>query len=340
VILNSDTFATYPIFSWLAEPIQLIKNKDFTSLSALGGASGSRFEIWSAAFNMIKAFPLMGVGQGNFYHLSADIAFSKSHFLALNGGENAHNYFLQTFSELGLLGMIAFVLVFTFPFIYIQNKKLLLPASLGIFALLLGNIYSHSFLVRENLLLCSTLLGLMYLIATKHESRTLANNVLIKRTGARNILFAVAALFLGLATMNEIYRSFYTKIFEIGVDCFKIRPLTNDGWTSGVYELEIPQMKSGIEFNAFRPKPRFKSGDVELRIDLLQPDGLIAVSKKYNLIDGEVLKVNLSIPSNQTPSSAAVKVRIRTSNCFTPRNLGINEDSRGLGFYISNIVIF
>ena len=340
LILNSDVLATYPIFSWLVEPIQLIKNKDFTSFSVLGGASGSRFEIWSAALNMIKAFPLMGVGQGNFYHLSADVAFSKSHFLALNGGENAHNYFLQTFAELGLVGMIAFVLMFAFPFINTQNRKLLLPASLGIYALFLGNVYSHSFLVRENLLLCSALLALMYFEATKHGSPNSSGNESIQRIGTPKILLAIVVFILGLASVNEVYRSFYTKIFEIGVNCFKARPLTNDGWTSGVYELEMPRMKTGIEFNAFRPKPQFKSGDVGLRVDLLPLDGSGVLSKTYYLTDGRVKKINLSLLINQAPSLVGVKVLIRTSNCFTPRNLGINEDSRRLGFYISDVVIF
>jgi O-antigen ligase len=340
LIMYSDLLMTYPVFSWLIEPIQLIKNKDFTNLSVLGGASGSRFEIWSAAFNMIKAFPLMGVGQGNFYHLSADIAFSKSHFLALNGGENAHNYFLQTFAELGIVGIIGFVLVFTFPFINTKNRTLLLPAGLGIFALFLGNVYSHSFLVRENLLLCATLLGLMYFLASKYQTPEYSNNIVVNHFGVRNILIIVSVLLLGLGSVREVYQSFYAKIFEIGVNCFKVKPLTGDGWTSGLYELDVPSMKSGIEFNALRPKARFKNSDVEVRIDLLTHDGWAASSKTYHLTNGQVKKINVSLPNNQDPYTRGVKIRIRTSTCLTPRNLGINQDSRRLGFYISNIVIF
>lgn len=342
LIQNIDTFATYPIFSWLVEPIQLIKNKDFTSLSVLGGASGSRFEIWSAAFNMIKAFPLMGVGQGNFYHLSADIAFSKSHFLALNGGENAHNYFLQTFAELGLVGMIAFVLMFSLPFIHTQNRRLLLPASLGIFALFLGNVYSHSFLVRENLLLCSALLGLMYFAGFKYEFLNPYDHAHIKKIATRKRMLVIAVFFLGLASANEVIRSFHTKIFEIGVNCFQARPLTGDGWTSGILELMVPEKAKGISFEVFRPKNHglLKNNQIYLRMDLLTFDNKAVASKSVTILNGPSQQVNFNWNHELKNELDGRKLKIRASNCFTPRNLGINEDSRILSLRFSGLLFF
>lgn len=337
LILNSDTFATYPIFSWLVEPIQLIKNKDFTNLSVLGGASGSRFEIWSAALNMIKAFPLMGVGQGNFYHLSADIAFSKSHFLALNGGENAHNYFLQTFAELGLVGMIAFVLMFAFPFIHTQSRKLLLPASLGIFALFLGNVYSHSFLVRENLLLCAALLGLMYFVGSKHELLNPYSHGFIKKIAARKRLLVIAVFILGLASANEVYQSFYTKIFEIGVNCFQPRPLTEDGWASGKYEINLPESSRGLQIVVGRPFTKFFQNDFEVRFDVLGGNGVneSPLIGKLKMGQNQSFIVHLNEPSRNITSSG--EVIMRTSNCFTPRNLAINTDGRILGVRVHEL---
>jgi O-antigen ligase len=333
LIFNSDTFATYPIFSWLVEPIQLIKNKEFTSLSVLGGASGSRFEIWSAAFNMIKAFPFMGVGQGNFYHLSADIAFSKSHFMALNGGENAHNYFLQTFAELGLVGIIACILVFAVPFANIQNRKLLLPAGLGVFALFLGNVYSHSFLVRENLLLCAVLIGLMYHNAFIKESIKSYSFAFIEKQKAWKNLSIILLLVLGLASAHEVYSSFYTKIFEIGVDCFKSRPLTDDGWTSGIYEIKPPASSDAIELKAWRPKTMFSTDNFSIRIDILGRNGLSEDAFNRVLKLGE--RYTLQDISTLSENSAFKNVLVmRLSNCFTPRNLGLNTDGRILGIQI------
>lgn len=339
LVMYSDLLMTYPVFSWLVEPIQLIKNKDFTNLSVLGGASGSRFEIWSAAFNMIKAFPLMGVGQGNFYHLSADIAFSKSHFLALNGGENAHNYFLQTFAELGIVGIIGFVLVFAFPFINTKNRILLLPAGLGIFALFLGNIYSHSFLVRENLLLCATLLGLMYFLASKYQAPEYSNNTVVNHFGVRNILIIVSVLLLGLGSVREVYQSFYKHPFLIGENCFLYKPPTHDGWTSGVYMLNLPKGAHGVSVPLRVERPNLKNRPLIIYINLLnlKNDSFASSSKSWD--QSKTDEISVELPLGGMLSSDLI-ARLRLSSCYTPRNLGASTDGRILGVQVGSATLF
>ena len=340
LILNSDALARYSLFSWLVEPIQLLKNKDFTNLSELGGASGSRFEIWSAAFNMIKAFPLMGVGQGNFYHLSADVTFSKSHFLALNGGENAHNYFFQTFADLGLVGMSVFVLAFIFPIIVIKNRQILVPAALGILALFLGNLYSHSFLVRENLLLCATLLGLIYFLAAQDEKLHPPPHDIPAKFRGRHILVMAAVFVLGAASIKEIYQSFYTKIFEIGVNCFQARPLTEDGWTSGVYEMKPPYGTQNITFMIYRPRYMLAKKEFELRIDALDTQKESVATNVLKIASGESRIVTFTLPASMVKDASAGVIRMRIEGCFTPRNLGGSQDPRILGLQIQGLKAF
>ena len=147
---------------WINELFIQLKTRDLTSLSDLTGIFGSRIEIWSAANNMFSAYPFMGVGQGEFYRLSSNISFSRSYFLERNGGENAHNYFLQTLAENGLVGIGVFTAIFLMPWLLTRNRRLLYPAAIAILSLFLGNIFAHAFLVRENLLICASLLGLLY----------------------------------------------------------------------------------------------------------------------------------------------------------------------------------
>ena len=319
-------------------PIQLLTNQSPANWwSVIGGASGSRFEIWSGAFNMIKAFPLVGVGQGNFYHLSADLAFSKSHFLALNGGENSHNYFFQTFAELGLVGILLFVLAFILPIINAPHSKTLLPAALGIIALFLGNIYAHSFLVRENLLICATLLGLLYALAWSDASSSLLKlNLCFAKNKRSQLLGLVACLLLASASLYEIYQSFYTKIFDIGVNCFQPRPLTEDRWTSGVYEVEIPPSGKKLEILAQRPQTGRHPKDIRIRFD--EPgnhDPSALTPYIATMQDGKekALIFTLSQSIENFPHSR--KVIMRVENCFTPRNFGINTDGRILGIQIN-----
>jgi len=323
-------------------PIQLLINPSSTSWwSVIGGASGSRFEIWSGAFNMIKAFPLVGVGQGNFYHLSADIAFSKSHFLALNGGENAHNYFFQTFAELGLVGILLFVLAFILPIMNDPHRKVLLPPVLGIIALFLGNIYAHSFLVRENLLVCATILGLLYALAWSDQSAsTLKSNLWLPQSKRSQLLGFVVCFLLASASLYEVYQSFYTKIFDIGVNCFQPRPLTEDGWTSGVYEVLVSDHARGVKFIANRPsEKRHEKHQLKMRIDLQDSKSQTISSAIFPLENGAPTKIQFLLPMEDTNHLKGEILRIRIDDCFTPRNIGFNEDSRRLGIQISQFFI-
>lgn len=319
-------------------PFQLLINQSPSHWwSVIGGASGSRFEIWSGAFNMIKAFPLVGVGQGNFYHLSADIAFSKSHFLALNGGENAHNYFFQTFAELGLVGISLFVMAFILPIMNAPNRQTLLPVALGIIALFLGNIYAHSFLVRENLLVCAILLGLLYALAWPDPSTwILRPNLLLAQNKGCQLLGLVACLLLASASLHEVYQSFYTKIFDIGVNCFQPRVLTEDGWTSGLYEVEVPSAGKSLVIVGQRPQTGRYPKDIRIRFDEVSNNDPSAAFKA-NVIMQEgkerVLVFMLSQSIENFPHSR--KVIMRVENCFTPRNIGINIDGRILGVQVN-----
>jgi len=111
-----------PGLAWVGDLMTQMQSRRLNSLSDLGGMMGSRFEIWSAVANMFSAYPLMGVGEGEFYRLSSNISFARSEFLQLNRGENAHNYFLQVLAENGLVGILVFAIVFIVPYLACKNK--------------------------------------------------------------------------------------------------------------------------------------------------------------------------------------------------------------------------
>jgi O-antigen ligase len=344
-ICSAFAISTFTFFLVLnaESPIQSLTNQSPANWwSVIGGASGSRFEIWSGAFNMIKAFPLVGVGQGNFYHLSAEITFSKSHFLALNGGENAHNYFFQTFAELGLVGIFLFVMVFILPMMNARDRNIFIPSALGIIALFLGNIYAHSFLVRENLLVCATLLGLLYALSWPDPSNwTLKSNLLIVRYKKSQILSLVVCLLLAGASLYEVYQSFYTKIFDIGINCFQLRPLTVDGWTSGLYEIEVPPASKSFVISGQRPQTARYPKEIRIRFDEVNNNHTNALSNA-NIIMQEGKEQALIFKFNQPIENFPYsrKVIMRTENCFTPRNFGMNTDGRILGIQINEKILY
>ena len=121
-----------------------------------------RPELFRAAFFMFSDSPLFGVGQGNFFRLSSNLDISHSLYMSQKGGDNAHNYFLQTLAEVGLIGSSTFILAIVWPFFRIDQFSKIAAPVLVILAIALGNVFSHPLLVRPNLILFSVFLALMY----------------------------------------------------------------------------------------------------------------------------------------------------------------------------------
>ena len=79
-----------------------------------GGDKGStarsaqlRSQFLATSGRMIASAPLFGVGTGRYFDRSAE--FMSEELRTLYGNENAHNYFVQQFAELGLAGGALFV---------------------------------------------------------------------------------------------------------------------------------------------------------------------------------------------------------------------------------------
>lgn len=340
-----------PVLYFVADFMHEMQGRDLTNLRDLSGLFGSRIEIFTAAINMIKAYPLLGVGQGNFYHLSSDVLFSKSFFLAKNGGENAHNYFLQTFAETGLVGVSALLLAIIAPFCWNTKRGLLIPGAIGLCALCLGNLFAHSFLVRENLLLGAVLLGLLYVCALPSAANTQSTENEIAQVNLKSITslksntllpicLAVGVLVLTAMSWSEFRKSFHRYPFEIGLRCFKNEPLTADHWSAGVYEINLPAGARGIEIPVGVTRPNLMNHPVIARLDLIQEGvgSLSTISKTWDGSSNQVMRLTIPDGANNGPGS--IKARLRFSSCYTPRDLGVNTDGRRLGGQIGNVTFF
>ena len=325
---------------WINELFIQLKTRDLTSLSDLTGIFGSRIEIWSAANNMFSAYPFMGVGQGEFYRLSSNISFSRSYFLERNGGENAHNYFLQTLAENGLVGIGVFTAIFLMPWLLSRNRRLLYPAAIAILSLFLGNIFAHAFLVRENLLICASLLGLLYsqaLVGANTQSFPLTS---FSRYWKFGLIGIVISIFL--ASIYEFQSSFQQKPFLRGIDCYKVPlPITTDGWTSGAWEEHLPLDKRNLIANIKPGQPNLEKFPllVDLTFYSWEPGkGKVPIATETKeLRNNELVQIKLSLPVDFKRTSNIVTARLELINCFTPRNIGMSTDARRLGVQVRQI---
>ena len=328
-------------FSWMNDLFVQIHVRDLTNLSDLSGILGSRLEIWSAVVNMISNFPLMGVGQGEFYRLSSNGSFSKSFFLERIGGENAHNYFFQVLAENGFVGLFAFAFVFIFPWWICRSRENTLPALIALLSLFLGNLFAHAFLVRENLLLATAFLALIYSLAFTASSaspaKPLKKPVIPLADFFRKPLWLgvmVGIIFLGCTF--EIVSSFDKKPFLYGIDCFKLeKPISQDGWTSGAWEERIPLGTKEVELTLQPSQPNINHQPLAAQIQVLSWEAgkgkvpVAAISHEWQA--NEPATLHLLLPPEYIYSSNVISARLELSHCYTPRDLGVSTDARRLG---------
>ena len=79
-----------------------------------------RINFWESSFEMIKDFPFLGVGIGNWKILS--IKYGKNYLRDYEIPKHAHNDFLQIFSETGILGGSFFLLFLISPFYFLLKN--------------------------------------------------------------------------------------------------------------------------------------------------------------------------------------------------------------------------
>jgi O-antigen ligase len=190
-----------------------LHDKSFSGFATLNALSRDRLELHGAALRMGWAYPFFGIGLGDFFRLSAIIEFSGSPFMVRLGGENAHNYFFQTFAEVGFLGIFCFSLIFLVPVFKCSQRERLVPVAIAILSIFAGNVYSHSLIIKENLFLLTCLLAL--LIAHQSESTRIHYFERIKDSRLKvTALFCVisAVIFFSL---KEIDGSFYKIPFNL-----------------------------------------------------------------------------------------------------------------------------
>ena len=343
---------------WLADILQQLQQANLTNFETLNKISIYRLEMFVGALRMFAQFPVMGIGQGNFFHLSSILEFMGSPWVTQTGGENAHNYFLQTLAELGLIGALSFISVFLWPFIHCPEVKKLVPASVAIFAVFLGNFYSHSLITRENLFLLAVFVTLLYAhcasatedvahlprgstsqLLTGAEANGSAHSV----SGRRNaisifvLLFTVALTYLAYKEVSTAKNKFP---FEYGSDCNKPTAVHADGWTSGRLIITLPEGKSGINLTIDQNQVDAKLHPVSISLSILDLAGNSLHTVDYPAQASDQFSMQIALPERIKNDFQGGSVVMQLSKCFSPRNFGLKDDSRKLGVHLKSIEQF
>jgi len=90
-------------------------------------SSNGRFLYWSDAYEQVSDHPILGAGLGNWK--IASISYGKYHIKGYTVPYHAHNDFIHIFTEVGILGGIAYLSLFIiltfflFRLLYVQRKE-------------------------------------------------------------------------------------------------------------------------------------------------------------------------------------------------------------------------
>jgi O-antigen ligase len=340
---------------WLADILREIKSANLMDFEVLNKISTYRLEIFRGTLQMFWHFPLMGIGQGNFFHLSSIFDFMGSAWVAQAGGENAHNYFLQTLAELGLIGTFSFLVVFLWPLKNCNELKKLIPAIGAIVAMFLGNLYSHSLIIRENLYLLAVFVALLYAHCDKvaTDASTLrtgsagpgdaaeANATSAShRHGYSSLGFLACVIALAYFGYQEVSTAKNKFPFVYGSDCYKPTTAYTDGWSSGKLIIPLAEDKSGIRLVIDQNQHGAKIFPPDISLSILDQSGRLVHRVDYPRQASDQFSMAISIPEIKRKELQGGKVVMQLSKCFSPSNFGLKDDSRKLGVHLKSIEQF
>lgn len=340
--LTGLTLCSYFVFKnfWLSALTTFAHRLGFEHLAALNLALVYRPEIFSAALHIFSLFPLLGLGQGEFYRQASNHDLTQSYYLSLEqNGENAHNYFLQTLSETGLIGFLLFVFFVFYPLWKIKNKKALIPASIALGAVFVGNLYSHSMLVRENLFIAAVFIALMYAWMESESNLSLNRHFCLLNQAPYRYVF-VGVLLIGLIfAIKETYQSFKQFPFTVDTQCYKARPAYQDGWSNGLVQIPLPADAIGLRFQVLDMQPEQVKTPLAATLALVRgANNETVISKELKLHRAQTNMFEIVLPDNlRGIDTESYRVVLRLNHCFIPRNLGHSGDGRRLGIKLGKL---
>ncbi len=338
---------------WISSLVKLTTYFGLPDLNTINLKLSYRPEVYLAALKFFALYPILGLGQSEFYRQSADHTLTNSYFLSINqNGENAHNYFLQTLAETGLVGIAVFTLLIFYPIFRIKNKRALIPAGVALGAIFIGNIFAHSMLVRENLFIAACFIGLMYacmkdeqisavtadLNSNNKETKYSASSAKVKLL-RHSYLIAIFAIVVMVSALREVYISFRSVPFLKDVQCFKERKLDADGWTSGVYNVAIPQGVKGITLNIKGTQPYVSKRPLAADLNIMHGESRRIKSSQILFDKDGSYQISINFDQGTVADDGEYRAELRLARCFIPRNLNINADGRRLGIQIESAIV-
>lgn len=321
---------------------ELYNNDKALFLEKLNLISSWRLDLHTATIRMWSQFPLMGIGLGDLQRVSSVYDFSGSALMPREGGDNSHNYFLQLLAEIGIVGFASFFIILVWPLFIVAHSNKMRTVYVVITALFLGNIYSHSFIIRENLYLLMILVGVIYAyLPAVSEGNNKSS--LKKLTVGWILLKSLFSIFLcvvfAFAIGRETSRAYTNPPFKYAQECYRASKISNNGWSKGRYVMELPERAKGISLIIQLPHEVSDSQHLPARFELFDRSRNI-VATEYKRVDKKDTIVLEIYTSNGKPIGPAGGVGVVSLyDCLNTDTYEVHPEDRVLSLTIKEVQV-
>ena len=215
--------------------ILLMRYDMFINFANQQNTISQRLSFWRSSLEIIKDFPWQGVGIGNFSNI-----YPKYKELIANETRFAHNIFLHTWVELGLLGTLSLILLlFTFIRITLKAERnsLNIAAIISCYTFIINNLLDFSFFIPQ----VSFILWINLGCITQKSDTLISSSTRNKKLAV--ILFILPAIYLNIISLiafSYFQKGDYKK--AVAIESF------ND-----LYHAAAKDYHKAIELNPYSP---------------------------------------------------------------------------------------
>jgi hypothetical protein len=294
-----------------------------------------RIELWKRALGIISDFPITGSGIGTFYRISPlyqDLNIGKYRDIY----ENAHNYFLQFASDLGLLALLVFVGVLFLTYragltVLSENGEssaFVKGLLFGLSAYLITCLTGHPLLLSNQQFLFWFIVASIVIPQGFINQRALSDKVSPK---PRMLFFLLAAMLVG-AYVYDLWGMTGKQQYEYGFYPYEVWGGKRVRWTGKKTALRTVATGRLVAFDVWTSPYNIDPKGLNLRIFVNKE-----LWDEINLTKPETRNLKYYIPYNK---NGPVEIKTEVNRTFIPIRLGLSKDARNLGVVLGEIKFY
>ena len=294
----------------------------------------ARISLLKRGMNILLDFPITGIGIGTFYRTSPFYQdFRKKEFIDYY--ENAHNYFLQLASELGIPAFLIFlsILFCTYrtgfhslqsdPKTHMYMKGFLY----GISAYLITCLTGHPLVLSHQQFLFWFLISSVMLLNNEAADRSPISAISSKNY---RVLFAPLVLIMAVGYINHFGKSLPPpQIYEFGFYPYETWQGKKVHWMGKEAHSRILVKGNCMKFEVHAMTPNIDSRGLNFQLWINKH-----IWDEIQFTNSETKSLRYYVPFK---NNEIIDIKMVVSKTFNPSRLGLNSDSRNLGLLVSEI---